>query len=130
MMTIHSPMLLGLGALALAACALAEAGGRSAAAPRGPQEAAAITCALRLTEGRGGMRATAELRASTPMTGQYTLRLRRGAGVVLDQAGPFSASAGERLVLGEVALSGGGALDAGLSLRVGGRDHVCPVLRN
>ncbi len=133
-MTIQSPLLLGLGALALAACALAEASGRTTAALRGPEPpaaAAAMTCALRLTETRGGLSARAELRAPAALEGRYALRLRRGAGLVLDQGGDFSARAGETLLLGQAALSGGVAgLDAGLRVQVGGRDLTCPVVRD
>ena len=130
-MTIQSPMLLGLGALALAACALADASTRTTAALRGPEPpAASLSCALRLIETRGGLSARAELRAPAATAGRYALRLRRGAGLVLDQGGDFSARAGETLTLGQAMLSGGVAgLDAGLTVQVGGRDVTCPVLR-
>ncbi|EPX83274.1 hypothetical protein ruthe_02899 [Rubellimicrobium thermophilum DSM 16684] len=132
--TIRSPMTLVLAALVLTACAMAfgaspaglsgvASGGALASGPLyGP-----VQCVLELGRSGNGLVLAGQVTARRNLSGEYSLHVQ-GRGIVIDQGGPFSLSAGERATLGRANLPGR-AEDYTLRLIVeaAGRRVACPV---
>lgn len=137
-MTTNSPILLGIAAMVLTACAMVGNGGAPQAMglmPRAPANDmatdAALTCALTAVERGGSVILTGQVISAAPVSGSYDLRIRRGTSLSMDQGGEFSARAGQPQDLGMAELSGRAAdYDTALTLTVAGRDVVCPLRRN
>lgn len=119
---------------------LAFAGSVAVIAAAGSAHLAADTqaslpgCSLALDERGGSVHVHAVIESATPMHGTYEMRLKRkaSAGTIdLSQSGPFSIAAGDRAVLNEAVLNGRARdLDAGLTMKTGGKTLRCPVLIN
>lgn len=122
----HLPLMLA-GTLAV----VAAAGGAHLAADT---EAALPGCSLAIDERGGSVHVHAVIESHTPMHGTYEMRLTRkaSAGTIdLSQSGPFAVAGGDRTVLNEATLNGRARdLDAGLTMKTGGRTLRCPVLVN
>ncbi|GGL71160.1 curli-like amyloid fiber formation chaperone CsgH [Wenxinia marina] len=85
---------------------------------------AAIGPDCRLERDGGTWRAI--VAADAAVSGSYALDLSR-PGLSMRQDGPFSAAAGETLLLGEATV--GDVPGASLSITVGGRTRDCPIER-
>lgn len=137
-MTTNSPILLGIAAVVLTACAMVSNGGMPQAAvlaPRAPASdmapEAALTCALSAVERGGSVILTGQVLSTNPVSGSYDLRIRRGGSLSMDQGGEFAARAGQPQDIGMAQLSGRAAdYDTALTLTVAGRDVDCPLRLN
>lgn len=130
-MTIQSPLLMGLIALVLTACAMAMGSAddaRRMAPVAGSAQAAPFTCVLEAREDGGSVALSGRMTARTAVTATYALRVR-GPGVEVDQSGDLRLKANESATLGEATLSGRPEdLDATLTVTTGGRTLACPLL--
>lgn len=134
-MTTRSPMLMGLAALVLTACAMALSGPGAISQAhviqgvpiQGTVQKLPLACSLTARAEGAGTVLQGHLEAREALSASYALRVR-GPGVSIDQAGSLSLAAGESAVLGQAFVSGpGDALDATLTVTAGGRSYACPV---
>jgi len=131
-MTTNSPILLGIAALVLTACAMVSSGG--APQPAGRATAATeptLSCALTAVERGGSVILTGQVVSADPVSGSYDLRIRRGASLSMDQGGAFAVRAGQPQEIGMAQLSGRAAdYNTALTLTVAGRAVACPLRLN
>lgn len=134
-MTTRSPILMGLAAIFLTACAMAlggpsgpgQAQGAEGAAP-GTTRLLPFNCSLAARAEDGGTVLEARLQARDALAASYALKVR-GPGVSIDQGGDLTLGAGETTVLGEASVSGAvESLDATLTVTVDGRIYTCPLV--
>ena len=129
-MFIRSPLVLGILAVFLTACAMAEiAGARSGHAPSlsGPNEP--WRCAIAVAERPGSVVFAARIVANAPITGSYVLQIKEIlGGATVDQLGDFSVGRGQTQTLGTADLGGSmGDYDAVLTVTVAGKVTTCPT---
>lgn len=135
-MTTRSPILMGLAALVLTACAMALGGtggpGQAQQAPgtttiQGTAQPLPFVCSLVTRTEGGGTALEGHLQAREALSASFALKVR-GPGVSIDQAGDLTLAAGEATVLSEASVSGPAeSLDASLTLTTGGRSYTCPL---
>jgi len=135
-MTTRSPILMGLAALFLTACAMAlggtsgpgQAQGAAGASPVQPAaQLLPFNCSLAARSEGGGTVLEGRLQAREALAASYALKVR-GPGVSIDQSGDLTLAAGESTVLGEASVSGtADSLDATLTVTVDGRSYTCPL---
>jgi len=131
-MTTNSPILLGIAAVVLTACAMVSNGGMPQSAGVAPAATApALTCALTAVERGGSVILTGQVMSADPVSGSYDLRIRRGASLSMDQGGDFAVRAGQQQEIGMAQLSGKAAdYDTALTLTVAGTEMPCPLRLN
>jgi hypothetical protein len=127
-MTRRSPLLFGLVALALTACAMAVARPSVGTVGAEPDRARTFRCVLDMVQQNGTVAYEAILVADTDRTGHYQLTVKGHAGQVLvTQSGHFAVQAGQTLTLGAAELTGRATdYHTAFTLRSDGGDHACP----
>jgi hypothetical protein len=128
-MTTHSPLLLGLAALVLAACAMAVSQPNPGPVGAIPPSSGTATCLIR-TSAEGGRTVFEPMVLGGPArSGTYALTIRTHDGqVALSQSGPFAVLDGRPLSLGLAEVSGRPADYAALlTLSTDGSRLACPT---
>ena len=115
----------GLIVLALAACGVAGNSGSS------PPSGSGLRCALAVTEAGGQVQIEGQVQATATVSGRYALTVAQTGQAgqsFINQAGDFTARAGETLTLGSASVSGSVAdYDATLTLDYADMTLSCPV---
>ncbi|NAZ37107.1 curli-like amyloid fiber formation chaperone CsgH [Rubellimicrobium sp. CFH 75288] len=131
-MLTESPLVMGLAAILLTACAMVLGTPEDDPLPglslRSAPAAAPFSCVLRAQQAGGSVSLRGEVTARAALAGHYTLRIR-GTGVTVDQSGPFAIGPGETARLGAATLPGRVShYDTSLIVEAGGRRHACPLV--
>lgn len=125
--TEHTPRRMLPAALILAGFGLAAACSSAISTPLQASENAPLACEIAADQDGRMIQFQGRLQSNTAISGSYDLTLS-GPGTNIRQGGPFRASAGEVVQLGQARLSGNAdRYDSELTVTVNGATYRCPA---